>query len=83
MTTKRKITKRTRGAAGTYWLTPKGWSRPCSHCSSASSVAYRRADHRWACASCIERLGIKARESQSWRDGGSRAGAEVRIYFVD
>ena len=69
-------------AQRTYWLTPKGWNKPCSHCPSSTSVAYRASDHCRACRSRIERLGINARESQAWRDGGAKAGAEVRVSFT-
>lgn len=65
-----------------YWLTPRVWDKSCSHCGSDGSVAVRPRDRRYACQPCIERLGIKARESSAWRDGGSRAGAAVAVRFV-
>jgi hypothetical protein len=40
-------------------------------------------DRKFACASCIETLGINARESKAWRDGGAKAGAAVTIRHVD
>jgi hypothetical protein len=64
-------------------LTPKAWNKRCSHCGHAGSVAVRPLDHRYACESCIERLGIMAGESKAWRDGGSRAGTAVTIRHVD
>lgn len=66
-----------------YYLTPRLWNRPCSHCPAPSSIAYRVKGRATACADCIERLGIEARESEAWRDGGSRAGAEVTVRRVD
>jgi hypothetical protein len=66
-----------------YYLTPKVWNEPCSHCSAASSIAYRVSGRRTACADCIRRLGIKARESRAWRDGGARAGSKVTVRHVD
>ena len=69
--------------ANRYYLTPKVWQRPCSHCSAASSIAYRLSGRKTACVDCIDRLGIKARESQAWRDGGARAGSKVTVRHVD
>lgn len=66
-----------------YWLTPKAWNRRCSHCGEGAAVAVRPVDHVYTCESCIERLGIKARESKAWRDGGSRAGSAVTIRYVN
>ena len=64
-----------------YWLTPKAWNKSCSHCGTDGAGAVRPIDHRYACEACIDRLGIKARESKAWRDGGSRAGAAVVIRY--
>ena len=69
--------------AGRYYLTPKVWQCPCSHCSAASSIAYRVSGRKTACVDCIDRLGIKARESQAWRDGGAKAGAKVTVRRVE
>lgn len=66
-----------------YWLTPKAWNKACSHCGKDGSVAVRPLDRRYVCEACIERLGIRARESKAWRDGGSRAGCTVTIRYVD
>lgn len=66
----------------TYWLTPKVWHRPCSHCDGPTSIAYRAADKRTACAECVERLGIRARPSRAWLEGGSKAGAAVTVRRV-
>lgn len=70
-------------AGRSYWLTPRGWNRRCSHCGHEGSVAYRPSDRKRACAECIVRLGINARESQSWRDGGAKSDPTVTIRFVD
>jgi len=70
-------------AASRYYLTPKGWGRACSHCGAANSVAFRARDRKRACRECVARLGIRARESRAWRDGGSRAGSAVAVRFVD
>jgi hypothetical protein len=78
-----KHTNAQRQARRHYWLTPRAWRKRCSHCSADGSVAYRPDDGKHVCQSCIERLGIKARESQAWRDGGAKAGATVRIRHVD
>ena len=66
-----------------YWLTPKVWNKRCSHCGAEQSVAVRPADHRHACGACIERLGISARKSKAWTEGGSRAGHAVVIRCVE
>jgi hypothetical protein len=65
-----------------YWLTPKAWNKSCSHCGRDGSIAVRPLDRRHACETCINRLGIKARESKAWRDGGSKAGAAVVIRLM-
>jgi hypothetical protein len=83
MTSKTKRNRRPRAKARRhYWLTPKAWNKRCSHCGAEQSVAVRPADHRHACGACIERVGINARESKAWRDGGSRAGTAVVVRFV-
>jgi hypothetical protein len=66
-----------------YWLTPKAWRHRCSHCGNAGSVAYRPVDGKSACGECIDRLGIQARESESWRNGGAKAGSSVTVRYVD
>lgn len=71
-----------RKMAGAYWLTPKAWRKRCSHCGHEGSVAYRPRDRKSVCVECVERLGINARESKSWLDGGSKAGATVTVRFV-
>ncbi len=88
ISTKTKHRKRAKRRAGHnmarhYWLTPRAWRRSCSHCSAARAVAYRPADRKSVCSDCIARLGINARESQSWRDGGAKAGPEVTVRHVD
>ena len=65
-----------------YWLTPRVWSKRCSHCGRGQSVAWRPRDGKLACAECIERLGVRARESKAWQEGGSRAGAAVTIRYL-
>ena len=76
-----------RGAQGRarrcYWLTPRAWARRCSHCSAEHAVAVRPDDRRAACADCVDRLGITARESEGWRDGGAKAGSTVTSRHVD
>jgi len=71
--------KKLQGVAARYWFTPKVWNKSCSHCEASASVAYRPGDRRYACAACVERLKIKARESEAWLAGGSRAGPVVTI----
>jgi len=66
-----------------YWLTPKAWAKTCSHCHERPAVALRPNDHKGACEVCVDRLGIHAHESQGWRDGGSKAGADVTVRYVD
>jgi hypothetical protein len=70
---------RGRKLANTYWLTPKAWNKDRSHCGQRGSIAYRPSGRTYACSACVERLGIEARESASWRNGGARAGSEVII----
>lgn len=84
----RQRARRRRAAAANttrrrYWLTPKAASRRCSHCHALGAVAYRPADHKVACAECIDRLGIKAHESAAWRDAGRKPYAPVTVRFVD
>jgi len=71
--------RKLQGVGARYWLTPKVWNKSCSHCEATASVAYRPGDRRYACAACVERLKIKARESEAWLAGGSRAGPAVTI----
>jgi hypothetical protein len=66
-----------------YYLPPKAWNKICSHCDERPAIAYRQNPRAFACDDCIERLGIKARESKAWREGGSKAGATVTIRHVD
>jgi hypothetical protein len=73
----------TRRTAGTYWLTPKAWSKPCSHCDAEHSAACRPRDWNYACTDCVKRPGIRAKKSKAWHDGGSRAGATVTVRFID
>jgi hypothetical protein len=84
---RRRRTRRREGgqskSRGRYWLTPKVWKERCSHCGASGSIACRPVDRKFACASCIETLGINARESKAWRDGGAKAGAAVTIRHVD
>lgn len=83
----RRTAKRRRHAArqtaGRYWLTPKASTRHCSHCSMLGCVAVRPADGKAACESCIERLGIHAHESASWRENGGKPYAPVTVRHVD
>ena len=79
----RKTTDAARRTAGVYWLTPKVWREMCSHCDEWKAVAVRPRDYRYACATCIERLGIRTNESRAWRDGGARAGAEVKVRYLE
>ena len=81
--TKRAKAKRLARASGRYYLTPRVWRRPCSHCGGQGAVAYRACDRKVACAACIDRLGIVARESQAWRDGGAKADPTVTVRHVD
>jgi hypothetical protein len=84
--TRRTTTTTSRNAAQArrrYWLTPSAWNRSCSHCGASGSIAYRPLDRKFACESCIERLGIKARQSKAWLDGGAKARAAVTIRHVD
>ena len=74
---------RARKVAGVYWFTPRVWRRSCSHCGGEGSAAYRPRDRKYACEDCIARLGIHARESKGWREGGGRAGAKVTVRRVD
>jgi hypothetical protein len=66
-------------ARKSYWLTPRVWNKRCSHCGVGQAVAVRVRDNKYACEGCVARLGIRARESKAWRDGGSRAGAAVTV----
>jgi len=88
----RKNSRRTKASSRTYaryWLTPKAWRHSCGRgCGSEQSVAYRASDHSYVCGGCIKRLGIKARPSQAWLDGGGGEGTDipdtiVKIRFVD
>lgn len=45
-------------------------------------MAYRATDQKRACAECVATLAINARESQAWRDGGSKLDATVTVGFV-
>jgi len=72
-----------RKTAGTYWMTPRVWRELCSHCDAGQAVAVRPRDYRYACTACIERLGIRTKESRAWRDGGARAGAEVKVRYLE
>jgi hypothetical protein len=61
--------RKPKGPTGYYYLTPKAWRRSCdrSGCDERA-VAYRPFDRSYVCESCIERLGINARESKArWR----------------
>ena len=59
-----------------YWITPKAKRRRCSHCGSPTAAAIRPRDQKAACSGCIDRLGIKARQS-------STATVEIRIRHVE
>src|SRR3954449_8196078 len=75
--------RRARKVAGRYYLTPKVWAKRCSHCAATTSVAYRQRGRVTACVACIERLGIVARESRVWHEGGARAGSHVTVRYID
>lgn len=66
-------------ASRRYWLTPNAWRRRCGRCDAGQAVAYRAFDHSYVCLRCIDGLGIRARESQAWRDGGARTDPTVRV----
>jgi hypothetical protein len=76
--------RKPKGPSGHYYLTPKAWRRKCGRggCDEPA-VAYRAFDRSYVCEPCIERLGIKARESRAWREGGAKAGSTVTIRHVD
>ena len=82
----RRTSQRTKASSrtyGRYWLTPKAWRHSCGRgCGSEQSVAYRASDHSYVCANCIERLGIKARPSQAWLDGGAGTDPNVHIRYM-
>ena len=83
----RKSSQRTKASSrtyGRYWLTPKAWSHSSGRgCGTEQSVAYRASDHSYVCTECIERLGIKARPSQAWLDGGAGTDPSVRISYMN
>jgi hypothetical protein len=55
----------------------------CHNCGNLGSIAYRNIDQKTLCECCVEHLGVEARESKAWRDGGARAGGAVTIRHVD
>jgi hypothetical protein len=78
-TTKRNASR----AARRFWLTPKGWNKRCHYCGETGCVAYRHRGRAYACKRCIEERGIVARESKSWREGGSRTDPTVTVRFAN
>jgi hypothetical protein len=74
--------RRPQSATRRYWLTPTVWTKRCGRCGTESSaVAFRFSDRSYICANCIEQLGIRARASKRWSEGGSRAGAGVTVRY--
>lgn len=65
-----------------YYLTPKVAAKRCSHCGQLGAVAYRAADRKRACQSCIDRLGINAVESTNWIEAGRKPYAPVTVRYV-
>jgi hypothetical protein len=78
---KRQRTRSRRKRDQTFWLTPAVWSKPCSRCPTGRAVAFRFSDQTRVCADCIERLGINAKPSKRWNEGGAKAGSSVSVRF--
>lgn len=64
-----------------FWLTPAVAMKPCSRCPTGKAIAFRFSDQTRVCADCIARLGIVAKPSKRWNEGGSKAGASVTVRF--
>jgi hypothetical protein len=77
----RKRTRARRQRDKTFWLTPRVWTKWCDRCATGKAIAFRFSDHSHVCADCIDRLGVKAKPSKRWSQGGAKADATVAVRF--
>ena len=80
---KYKHTKARSQVKRSYWLTPKCGTSAARTAGAEHPVAYRSGRPAKCACGKHETLGIKARESKAWRDGGAKAGSTVTIRHVD